>query len=108
MEDTARTAYLFQCQGEDLFAISHDKSGSNIPRSPCTHGWHLCEAFCSVPISPCRRRYCRHLFSRVYRLKVTTCGADGVARVSDLNDDHWQTGGLDALPQSTKDYRVRC
>jgi hypothetical protein len=45
MEDIARTVYLFQCQGEDLYAISQDKSGSNIPRSPCTQGWHLCQQF---------------------------------------------------------------
>jgi|SoiMetStandDraft_2_1073263.scaffolds.fasta_scaffold542863_1 hypothetical protein len=45
MEDTVHTAYLFQCRGEDLYAVSHDKSGTNIPRSPCTEGWHFCEAF---------------------------------------------------------------
>jgi len=45
MEDAARTAYLFRCQGEDLYAVSHDKTGSNIPRSPCTQGWYFCEEF---------------------------------------------------------------
>jgi len=45
MPDTARTAYLFQCRDEDLYAISHDITGANIPRSPCTLGWHLCETF---------------------------------------------------------------
>lgn len=45
MPETARTAYLFQCKDEDLYAVSHDISGANIPRSPCTLGWHLCEAF---------------------------------------------------------------
>jgi hypothetical protein len=45
MEDTVHTAYLFQCQGEDLYAVSHDKSGTNIPRSPCTEGWHFCDEF---------------------------------------------------------------
>jgi hypothetical protein len=39
------TVYLFQCQGEDLFAVSHDMTGGNIPRSPCTHGWEFCEQF---------------------------------------------------------------
>jgi hypothetical protein len=52
MEDTARAAYLFQCQGEDLYAISHDESGSNIPRSPCTHGWSLREEFLLSPDKP--------------------------------------------------------
>jgi hypothetical protein len=52
MKDAARTAYLFQCQGEDLYAISHDKSGSNIPRSPCTQGWHFCEEFQLGPRAP--------------------------------------------------------
>jgi hypothetical protein len=41
----SRTAYLFQCEGEDLYAGSHDITGANIPRSPCTLGWRLCEAF---------------------------------------------------------------
>jgi hypothetical protein len=41
----ARTAYLFQCQGEDLYAVSHDISGANIPRSSCMQGWNLCEQF---------------------------------------------------------------
>ena len=45
MPDTARTAYLFQCKDEDLYAVSHDITGANIPRSPCTRGWVLCEAF---------------------------------------------------------------
>jgi hypothetical protein len=45
MEDTARTVYLFQCHGEDLYAVSQDKSGGNIPRSPCTQGWSLCQEF---------------------------------------------------------------
>src|SRR5262245_36739195 len=45
MFETSRTAYLFQCEGEDLYAVSHDITGANIPRSPCTQGWHLCGAF---------------------------------------------------------------
>ena len=35
----AQTAYLFQCGDEDLFAVSADKAGANIPRSSCTQGW---------------------------------------------------------------------
>jgi hypothetical protein len=41
MLDDARTAYLFQCGDEDLFAVSPDKDGKNIPRSSCTQGWLL-------------------------------------------------------------------
>jgi hypothetical protein len=45
MSDTARTAYLFQCRGEDLYAVSHVSSGANIPRSTCAQGWIFCEQF---------------------------------------------------------------
>jgi hypothetical protein len=45
MSDAARAAYLFQCSGEDLYAVSHDGTGANIPRSSCTQGWKLCEKF---------------------------------------------------------------
>jgi hypothetical protein len=39
------TAYLFKCQDDDLYAVSHDITGANIPRSPCTQGWNFCEEF---------------------------------------------------------------
>ncbi len=45
MTDASVTACLFQCEGEDLYAVSHDSTGSNIPRSPCRLGWRLCEEF---------------------------------------------------------------
>jgi hypothetical protein len=45
MSEDARTAYLFQCKGEDLFAVSHDRTGSNIPRSTCTQGWAFTTKF---------------------------------------------------------------
>ena len=41
MLDDAQTAYLFQCGDEELFAVSPDKAGRNIPRSSCTQGWLL-------------------------------------------------------------------
>ena len=41
MPGDAQTAYLFQCGSEELFAVSHDKAGANIPRSSCTQGWLL-------------------------------------------------------------------
>jgi hypothetical protein len=40
-----RTAYLFQCDGEELFAVSPEKGGANIPRSSCTQGWLLRQEF---------------------------------------------------------------
>jgi hypothetical protein len=45
MSDMSHTAYLFQCEGEDLYAVSLDVTGRNIPRSPCTLGWRMCEEF---------------------------------------------------------------
>ena len=45
MFEDARTAYLFQCTGEDLFAVSHDRTGANIPRTTCTQGWAFTKKF---------------------------------------------------------------
>ena len=44
-DDDAQTAYLFQCGTEELFAVSLDKTGARLPRSPCTQGWILREEF---------------------------------------------------------------
>ena len=41
MLDDAQTTYLFQCGDEELFAVSPDKAGKNIPRTSCTQGWLL-------------------------------------------------------------------
>ena len=38
-------AYLFQCDGEGLYAVSLIQSGANLPRSSCTGGWQLKETF---------------------------------------------------------------
>ena len=43
--DDAQTAYLFQCGTEELFAVSLDKTGARLPRSPCTQGWILRKEF---------------------------------------------------------------
>jgi len=45
MPSDTRTAYLFQCGNEDLFAVSPDKAGKVIPRSSCTQGWLLGQEF---------------------------------------------------------------
>ena len=45
MPSDTRTAYLFQCGNENLFAVSPDKAGEAIPRSSCTQGWLLRQEF---------------------------------------------------------------
>jgi hypothetical protein len=35
----ADTGYLFQCGSTDMFAVSRDKAGSNIPTVECRQGW---------------------------------------------------------------------
>lgn len=38
-------AYLFECDGESLFAISRDHSGMNLPSRACPVGWQLRQTF---------------------------------------------------------------
>lgn len=45
MQESTQTAYLFQCGEEELFAVTQDASGRNIPRSSCTQSWRLSETF---------------------------------------------------------------
>jgi hypothetical protein len=45
MPSDTRTAYLFQCGDEELFAVSPDKAGEAIPKSSCTQGWLLRQEF---------------------------------------------------------------
>jgi hypothetical protein len=45
MPGDTRTAFLFQCDGEELFAVSPEKGGANIPRSSCTQGWLFRQEF---------------------------------------------------------------
>ena len=45
MSANARNAFFFQCGDEQLFAVSLDKTGVNLPRSTCTQGWLLREEF---------------------------------------------------------------
>jgi len=52
MTDDARTAYLFQCGSEELFAVSRDKVGEALPRSSCTQGWLLRQEFQLGPHDP--------------------------------------------------------
>lgn len=41
LPDGARTAFLFQCGNGPWFAVSHDKTGANIPTAECSEGWQL-------------------------------------------------------------------
>ena len=45
LHDDATTAFLFQCGKSDLFAVSGDRTGANIPRAECPEGWLLRTAF---------------------------------------------------------------
>lgn len=45
LHDDARTAFLFQCSEGDLFAVSLDKTGANIPTALCIEGWRLRDTF---------------------------------------------------------------
>jgi hypothetical protein len=45
MPDWTMTAYLFQCQGTDLFAVSLDKTGAGIPPAATSQRWLLREEF---------------------------------------------------------------
>jgi len=43
--DDTTTAFLFQCGESDLFAVSRDQTGANIPKSECASGWLLRNSF---------------------------------------------------------------
>ena len=45
LHDDATTAFLFQCGKSDLFAVSHDRTGTNIPTGECPEGWLLQHTF---------------------------------------------------------------
>jgi hypothetical protein len=41
LSDERLNAYIFQCAGDDLFTVSHDMTGANLPRASCSQGWIL-------------------------------------------------------------------
>jgi hypothetical protein len=43
-DDDARTAYVFRCGETDLYAITLEETGSNLP-ADCKHGWQRTQAF---------------------------------------------------------------
>jgi hypothetical protein len=45
VHNDATTAFLFQCGESDVFAVSRDRSGANIPTTDCVGGWLLRETF---------------------------------------------------------------
>lgn len=36
-----RTVHLFQCGSQDLYGLTEDPSGANLPRDECAGGWRL-------------------------------------------------------------------
>lgn len=45
LHDDASAAFLFQCGDGDLFAVSRDKTGANIPLAACSEGWRYRDEF---------------------------------------------------------------
>jgi hypothetical protein len=45
LHDDATTAFLFQCGKSNLFAVSHDQTGANVPTAKCPEGWQLRKTF---------------------------------------------------------------
>ena len=45
LHDDTTTAFLFQCGNCDLFAVSHDQTGANVPTAECPDGWVLRNTF---------------------------------------------------------------
>jgi hypothetical protein len=45
MSNDALTIYVFQCASDDLFAVTHDMTGANLPRAICEQGWTLRDRF---------------------------------------------------------------
>ena len=41
MSEDAPVVYIFQCASDDLFAVTHDVTGANLPRASCAEGWIL-------------------------------------------------------------------
>ena len=45
MPGYTQTAYLFDCDDKELFAVSSDRAGENIPRCGSPQGWTLRQEF---------------------------------------------------------------
>src|SRR5262245_25238428 len=41
MSDDALVVYIFQCASDDLFAVTRDMTGANLPQASCEQGWIL-------------------------------------------------------------------
>jgi hypothetical protein len=44
-DQDAREAYLFLCLGNGHYAVTCDRSGSNLPRASCLEGWKFVREF---------------------------------------------------------------
>ncbi len=75
MTDDARTAYLFQCGTEELFAVSRNKVGEALPRSSCTQGWLLRQEFQLGPREPVPALVEQSPSSAASTPRATTSGA---------------------------------
>jgi hypothetical protein len=89
MPEDARTAYLFQCTGEDLFAVSPDRTGSNIPRAVCTLGWTFTEKFQlgvyeRVPAGVMPESILQRIFHRLFYLARLSSAHSALGRF------HWR------------------
>jgi hypothetical protein len=101
MQSDAQTAYIFQCGSEDLFAVSHDKTGGAIPRVNCTSGWLLRQEFelgtqdpLGAPVEP--EPIIRGIATKGYYIWRDPCWAQRPA--------HWlsaKTPPSPKLPQAT-------
>ena len=36
-----RTVHVFQCGSNDLYGLTQDQAGANLPRDECADGWRL-------------------------------------------------------------------
>jgi hypothetical protein len=102
MRDDAQTAYLFQCGDEELFAVSPDKGGTNIPRSSCTQGWLLRQEFqlgaqAPVPTAISPEPVLRSITDKGYYIWRDPCWAQRTA--------HWLRATTPSSPKLPQAHR---
>jgi hypothetical protein len=102
MQSDVRTAYLFQCGNEDLFAVSHDKTGGAIPRGSCTSGWLLRQEFqlgtqdpLAAPVDP--EPIIRGITAKGYYIWRDPCWAQRTA--------HWLRATTSPSPKLPQTHR---
>jgi len=102
MQSDVRTAYLFQCGNEDLFAVSHDKTGGVIPGGSCTSGWLLRQEFqlgtqdqLAAPVDP--EPIIRGITAKGYYIWRDPCWAQRTA--------HWLRATTSPSPKLPQTHR---